>query len=156
MIITIIIILTSGQLLTAQTANVQSIDAGGESTTGTMQTVYTIGETVVTEFSGTSIKASEGFINDITVEGSLSLGENTPEIAVKPYPNPTQNYIHLDYPKATTVHYIVVDSLGKVVVSQQCSGNKHRLNLSQLSQGIFFVKAITNKKELGIVKIINK
>ena len=156
LITTTIILAFFSNLILAQTAAIQSIDSGGESTTSTIKAVYTIGETVVTEFSDTNFKVSEGFINDITVEGTLSLGESTPEIAIKPYPNPTQNYIHLDYPLATTVNYVVVNSLGEIVLSLQLNGDKHQLNIDQFSQGIYFIKAINNKKELGTFKIIKQ
>jgi len=155
-IIILINILISGQLATAQIATIKSIDSGGESTTGNVQAVYTIGETGIVEYSGTSLKVSEGFINDISVEGSLSLEENTLKVTVKPYPNPTQDYIHIEYPNLVKVTYLLVDSTGKVVMQQQANSKKHQLSISQLPAGIYFVKATSNSQNIGTFKIVKQ
>lgn len=155
-IIIAIIALIFGQFLTAQTAITQSIDSGGESSTSNMQVVYTIGEVATAEFNGTNLKVSEGFINDITVKGSLSLEENILKVTVKPYPNPTQDYIHIDYPNLVKANYLILDSTGKVMLSQQDNGNKHQLNISQFPAGIYFVKATSNTQNLGSFKIVKQ
>lgn len=155
-IITAIIALIFGQFLTAQTAITQSIDSGGERTTGSIQAVYTLGETVIAEFNGTNLKVSEGFINDITVKGSLSLEENTLKVTLKPYPNPTQNYIHLEYPSVIKINYQIVDTTGKTVLSQQKNGSKHQLSISHLAVGIYYVSATSDTQNIGIFKIVKQ
>jgi hypothetical protein len=152
--ITLLIFFILVQLTTAQTATIQSIDAGGESTTGSIQAVYSIGETVVSEYSGSVLKVSEGFVNDVSVEGTLSIQEEAGLFEVRPYPNPTQNHLYIDYPSERSVTYHLYDPQGKRLFSKILNGPKHRLDISNLSIGIYIIQATHKQQSLGSFKII--
>lgn len=153
-IITLLILFTLVKLTTAQTANIQSIDTGGESTAGTIQAVYTLGEIVISEYSGSVLKVSEGFINDVSVEGTLSIQEEAGLFEVRPYPNPTQNHLYIDYPSERLVTYHLYDPQGKRLFSKILKGTKHRLDISNLSIGMYIIQATHNQQSLGSFKII--
>ena len=151
-IITVIIAIISGQLLTAQTALIQSIDVGGESTTASIQAVYIIGEVAANEYSDTNLKVSEGFLNDVSVVGTLSIKKGDIFFEIHPYPNPTLGEVYIDYPAAITVNYLIVDGNGKKVSAQSHAGRTHQLDINNLPKGIYFIKAM----RIGEFKIIKK
>jgi hypothetical protein len=70
---------------------------------------------------------------------------------VKIYPNPVKdNYIYIETGETTSDYIIIRDFTGKNVEKHITKSNITRINISNLSQGIYFISIFTGKK------IINK
>ena len=89
----------------SQTIEKFSIDSGGNSiTNGTIQLLFTIGEVNVQELSLSNVTISEGFINPLIGEPTLSLVAQGLSDVITIYPNPvtdilyTVSYTHLTLP----------------------------------------------------------
>ena len=57
------------------------------------------------------------------------------------YPNPVDTHFHLEYPSATQATYTVFDLSGKELATQSASGQTHNINVSDLSKGVYLLKA---------------
>ena len=84
-----------------------------------------------------------------TVYESLSFDNSSLVI----YPNPSKGLFNLE----TTVEreITVVDIFGKVILSAKIEAGSHQLNLSELANGIYFLKTGSNSK-LETVKLIKE
>lgn len=86
---------------------------------------------------------------------TIGIRENQLEAAI--YPNPTQNYVVIDWPATTSVKSIsVFDLTGKRVLQEEnVSGEQTQIDLSTLEKGIYTVKfdSGSNLKSKLIVKM---
>lgn len=72
------------------------------------------------------------------------------------YPNPTSDYIRVKLPKdMTKVSVTILDVLGKKVVYKKVYNNKNIIDVSHLSNGVYFAK-ITHDSESRTFKIIKE
>ena len=71
------------------------------------------------------------------------------------YPNPSKGIINFDYELNTSATLLIIDMLGHEIKSIELEnqGNK-RINISNLSKGIYFGKVIANNKLVDIKKIV--
>ena len=69
---------------------------------------------------------------------------NLPKI----YPNPSEGFLNLSFEKNYNGKIIVTDILGKAVYGDQMKGTEKRINLSNLSSGIYTVMM---ESELGYI-----
>ena len=78
------------------------------------------------------------------------------------YPNPTNGIVTINSAKGNTetVQVEVVDGIGKIVMknSVQFSSNakSHSLNLSELANGVYFIKLSPEKGKPELIKIIKE
>lgn len=88
----------------------------------------------------------------ITVNFTYDIVSSTPSISKKeffskPYPNPTNNFINLNYSLSNNSNKIVIcDILGNVVYSQILSNSEgiFRYNTQKLTKGIYFCSLFEN------------
>lgn len=66
-----------------------------------------------------------------------SLGITKQKLAIRFYPNPTKNTVHLDIPK--DVYYKLVSPLGQTLKKGYLVGNNKEIDLSQLPTSIYFL-----------------
>ena len=64
------------------------------------------------------------------------------------YPNPAQQLLHIDSPQARTVTYTVYDLGGKRLLTDHQSGTAHRINVSDLSKGVYLLTAKLGNQNL--------
>ena len=67
---------------------------------------------------------------------------------VSVYPNPAQQLLHIDSPQARTVTYTVYDLGGKRLLTDHQSGTAHRINVSDLSKGVYLLTAKLGNQNL--------
>jgi len=81
---------------------------------------------------------------------------NKLEISV--YPNPANNilYIKLDKFPQTSVNYTLYDIQGKELSSGSFEGQKHELNISHISKGIYFIRCTTGNQPATTKKVIKE
>jgi photosystem II stability/assembly factor-like uncharacterized protein len=62
-------------------------------------------------------------------------------IGVKIYPNPTKGMLNIEFERADYANKVVIRDLsGKIVLSERISGNRHAIDLSQVSKGIYLIE----------------
>ena len=80
------------------------------------------------------------FSNPISLEDTLS----TDEVSMSNfqlYPNPTKDFIIIELPSAIEVSKITIyDAMGKQLSTHQVSTTNHKIDVSQLSNGVYFLK----------------
>ena len=69
------------------------------------------------------------------------------------FPNPTSDYINIEYSGTEKLYVEVLDIIGKRISYQQIS-NRQQINVSDIASDLFIVKVSDeNQKLLGIVKV---
>ncbi|MBA4152805.1 S8 family serine peptidase [Flavobacterium sp.] len=111
-------------------------------------------------FKADILNSSSGWLPNntviITIENSLSTSENLIEF-VRVYPNPTQNYITIQLTNEIVgeTKIDLFDIQGRKIISKNTIQNTEELNLSGLTDGIYFL-SIQNNNHKIIKKIILK
>ena len=76
------------------------------------------------------------------------------------YPNPANNILHLSFEKKLNEDILlsIYNSLGKLVKQQQLAAysNDYKMNIGELSKGIYFIKFTSNKQPVYSSKFIKK
>ena len=91
--------------------------------------------------------------------GSLATADITNSNAVYLYPNPTSNILNLVVQNKleTPEAYTIINSLGQIIKTKNIETEEDlRINVSTLSQGIYFLKLSKNQAETSTVKFIKK
>ena len=92
-------------------------------------------------------------IDDIRIEEGVGIEENTCSPALSVYPNPATQMLNIKGEGFD--HCMVVNALGQTVVSEPMVNGELRLNISHLSNGVYFVKC-SGDGTVETVKIIKK
>ncbi|MBA3681322.1 MAG: T9SS type A sorting domain-containing protein [Bacteroidetes bacterium] len=140
--------------LTASGANTYSWN-----TTAT-NSVIVVSPTVTTGYTVTGTDAS-GCKNIALITQSVSTCTgiemlttlNSPAIIL--YPNPTNGNITVELNNESGKAIEVIDITGRVVLNVFSSENKVKVNINDLSNGIYYVK-VTNDNVINIIKIIKQ
>ena len=116
-----------------------SISSGGESTSnGSTSIIYSIGEINVAESTSGNIHISEGFISK-KLDSTLGIKDITKIKGAKLYPNPTIDYVNIDFTEIINAQIRIFNSSGKEVLSQIINDNKTRIDLSFLNRGLYLL-----------------
>lgn len=135
----------------------QVISSAGASATGTgVQLSWTVGEPVISTFTGTSAILTQGFHQSkltITSIEPVSL----PGLEIKVYPNPTLNRLNIDIVSGewNDLHLGLYDGNGKLLLFQPIRTTSETLNFDTYSPGLYFLKATRNSGEiLQVFKVV--
>lgn len=79
-------------------------------------------------------------INGLTRISEEPFKNNTPKI----YPNPTNSILNIEFENRIINKYTITDLAGHVIISSFTNSNKHQIDLSSLTQGIYIIN-INNK-----------
>jgi hypothetical protein len=107
-------------------------------------------DTIIVFISGGNQALSSLFIDNIRFSGG-NVGVKTialTDASIGVYPNPTSDdaTLKIALPKSTTVSYVVMNSLGQTIISENMGFMKDgvhviKLSTSDYSTGVYFVKA---------------
>ena len=80
------------------------------------------------------------------------------KIEINIYPNPANNtlYIKLDKFPQMAVNYTLYDIQGKELLSGSFEGQKHEVNISHISKGIYFIRCTTENQPATVKKVIKE
>ena len=99
-------------------------------------------------------------IDDLCVsENSTSLVvENLPDLAGSIYPNPATDFVNVqfDIGKYHHAHLQMVNNSGQVMYSSVLSTFNHRIDLTNIAAGIYFVKIMTDEGNMVRKVVVNK
>ncbi|MFY7885907.1 MAG: T9SS type A sorting domain-containing protein, partial [Dolichospermum sp.] len=148
-------VLCAGQSTTLTLSGANSYSINGIATNSisilnpTVSNVFTI--------SGSN---SNGCINSNTlallVNPCTSIYKSVNNEAISIYPNPFFDIISLKIPSAEqeNIEFIVVNELGKIVISQKIYKSNTSINCVYLSKGVYIAYILKNKHPIEIIKIL--
>ncbi|MGH1337773.1 MAG: DUF7619 domain-containing protein [Aureispira sp.] len=79
----------------------------------------------------------------------------TKEMALKVYPNPTQDYITIELSEEATATITILNNLGQVILSKPSTGKNTSIQLKQLPAGIYYL-SIHDGVQTAVQKIIKQ
>jgi hypothetical protein len=134
-----------------------SIDSGGGiSSSGTIEMVSTIGEMAIQEATSSNFHISEGFINPDILN---SLGVTTYGVLtqVSVYPNPTVDFVHIEFENSGTYEIVLTDLNGRQLFQQAKQASNFQVDLSKY-EGAAYLLMVKNKttRNYNIFKIIKQ
>ena len=127
--------------------------SGGSVSNGTVEMVYTTGETFVSESDVSATHLSEGFIGP-DLAAMLGVENYVPIRGVHLYPNPVKDFLNIRFDNAGKYVVRLYDLSGKLLMERHLEGDALRLDLRNLHSGLFLL-AITapDQKAFGSFKV---
>tara|TARA_B110000285_G_scaffold215240_1_gene261411 strand:- start:296 stop:778 length:483 start_codon:yes stop_codon:yes gene_type:complete len=134
----------------------ESSNASGGDASGSGGTVaYSIGQTVYTYESGTNGNTNPGVQQPYEIY-SVGTDEELSTISLITYPNPTSDYLILEFADYSNekIDYQLIDLNGKVILNNSINNAQTTVDLNAYSKGIYFIKVIKESEEIKTFKII--
>jgi len=134
-----------------------SIDSGGDSATvGSTTLLYTLGEVVVHETTNGNIHISEGFIS-ASILDMLEISDYAELVGVSMYPNPTIDYVKINF-STNKIHLITLfDYSGKQLgVFQSGNDFSFSLDMRKYSIGVYVVVVQNKHRQYKTFKLVKK
>lgn len=139
-----------------QTIEQSLISTSGETfKTQNFQFDWSIGEVSTSTFTNSQIKLTEGFHQKdikITEVNVPSINQFKFEV----YPNPATNYIVIkaDAINIPKVRSIISDTNGKVIMKPTISSTNQEIDVSQLTNGIYYLRILYDNNTIKTYKIV--
>ena len=89
----------------------------------------------------------------IIVDVTTSVDLNNILSNIKVYPNPSNGYITIENPNKSEFIIIVTDVIGKPIIKKTLYNKNNEINLSSLSDGMYFI-TINNEDKINTITII--
>ena len=117
----------------------------------TVLTVYSVNVTDSTTTCGASASVT------VDVNACTGINELT-ESSISIYPNPSFGFVKIALAKQfiTNSSIAIYDALGKLIVTQELGSEINTLNISELKNGMYTYKVLSNTTVLKIGKIVNQ
>lgn len=143
-------------LLRGQTIILQLVGTSGESViNATYQLDFSIGEMLIETCENPQYLLTQGFHQGTY---TISAIEENPALSyqIKVYPNPVNDFIHLEIgtPITESIIYIVTDQNGKITHRARTNELLSLIDFSGYSKGIYFLTVMQNNHLLKSFKII--
>jgi len=114
-----------------------SIDSGGAMAQNSgLQMLFTIGEVVVQENNVGTLQISEGFISP-EIMTSLGIEDFTSSLKVEIFPNPTSDFLNLNFEKESNYSIGIYNMNGKLIFDKTITNIENQINISQMTSGIY-------------------
>lgn len=97
--------------------------------------------------------------DDLTVFGPVGIDENKRDEMVSIYPTPSPGMLHLKFDNdVSSIRYSINNVIGKTVAegNAETTNRKFTLNLTELTDGIFFIRIKTKEHEISRRFIIRR
>lgn len=150
-------IITFGLSCQAQTISSSVISTAGKVYNSTSnQLNWTLGEPVIRLMTTTDLQISSGYHNQLNLE-ALSIEDNEITTSLKIYPNPASDYLVISKLTLDEVSVNIYNELGQSLIKYSTSLKESRIDLRQLSTGVYIVNINNNDtKKSNSYKIIKK
>jgi hypothetical protein len=129
--------------------------AGKTETNSNHKMTYTVGETVIGVMTAGGSQLGNGYYPGLDLQ-VLSVEDNTLDVQIKVYPNPTSKSLYVYHPDLNSFTIYLVDLNGKLLY--QGNINKEEpLDISNYTVGMYLLTIENNEtKQKNIYKIIKK
>lgn len=97
--------------------------------------------------------------DDLTIFGPVGINENNKDEIVNIYPTPSQGILNLKFSNdVSSISYSINNVIGKTVMegNAETANRKYTLNLSELTDGIYFIRIKTSDREISRRFIIRR
>jgi hypothetical protein len=131
-----------------------SVPAGGNGTGTGGAVSYSVGQIAYSTNTSNSGNASEGLQQPYELFLVTGVGDQSVELSVKAYPNPTLDLITLEIARYESLSYLFTDANGKLVSQNKISSNLTEINCKELCSGVYFLKVYNENGQLRNFKLI--
>lgn len=100
---------------------------------------------------GTGCSSSD--TTSLKVEDCTGIEKLTSTQEISVYPNPTKSSVTINYSNGSVTKIIVSDLSGRVLLVDNCSGNQHTIDLSNVSNGIYMIQ-LTSDRHISTAKVV--
>ena len=152
-----IVLLTAGLLWAGLAQAQESTNASGGDDTGSGGTVaYSVGQIVYTTNTGTTGSVAQGVQQPYEISVVLGIEDNSINLELTAYPNPTANFLTLNVGKAelSTLNFQLFDISGKLIESRKIISSSETIAMEKLPTATYFLKVTYNNNEVKTFKII--
>ena len=141
--------------LTAQAQQVTTATGGDASGSGGA-VAYSVGQIVYTTNTGTTGSVAQGVQQPYEISIVLGIEDNSINLELTAYPNPTTNYLTLNVGKAelSTLNFQLYDISGKLIESRKIISSTETIGMANLPSATYFLKVSNNNNEVKTFKII--
>ena len=148
-------VLLLGLGLTAQ-AQQATIATGGNASGSGGTVAYSVGQIVYTTNTGITGSAAQGVQQPYEISIVLGIEDNSINLELTAYPNPTTNYLTLNVGKAelSTLSFQLYDIIGKLIESRKIISSSESITMENLPTATYFLKVSNNNNEVKTFKII--
>jgi surface protein len=87
---------------------------------------------------------------------SVAINEIQNSLNLKIYPNPTSNYLIIENPNSSTLQYSVHNPLGQIIKDGQLLQTENKLNLSDVTAGIYLLKIRNQEGVVQVMRIVKE
>ena len=146
--------------------------AGNTATSGTVVLSSTVGETFTNKLSSANNIITQGFQQGNIIVARLSESEGksenesenfanksllnqSGEIALKIFPNPTTDFVNITSESAEQINFIVLDASGKLIQQLQHTAQQTQIDFTKLNASTYFIIA-QNAKAKNTFKVIKQ
>jgi hypothetical protein len=151
----LILILLATTFSYSQSISKQVIGTAGKTQTNSnIKVNWTIGEPVVGLMTSGGNQLGNGYYSSMDLQ-ALSIEDNTLDLKIKVYPNPTSQMLYVSHPELNSFLINIFDLNGKEIYSGFIT-KESPLDLSNYQQGIYMVtienEKINKKNNYKIIK----
>ncbi len=136
----------------------ESVNATGGNASGSGGSAsYSVGQVVYTTNTGTNGSVAQGVQQPFEISVVTGLEEAKGiNLTVSAYPNPVTDNLTLtvDNFELSTLNFQLYDIYGKLLESKKVESNQTSIVMSNLVPATYFLKVISNNKEVKTFKII--
>ena len=135
----------------------QATTATGGNASGSGGTVaYSVGQIVYTTNTGTTGSVAQGVQQPYEIFTVLGIEDNSINLDLAAYPNPTANFLTLNLGNAelSTLNFQLYDISGKLIESRKIISSSETIAMENLPTATYFLKVSSNNNEIKIFKII--
>jgi hypothetical protein len=148
-------VLLLGLGLTAQAQ--QAITTTGGNASGSGGSVsYSVGQMVYKTTNGSLGTVAQGVQQPYEISIVLGIEDNSVNLKLTAYPNPTNNSLTLNAGNAelSTLNFELYDISGKLIESRKIISSSETIAMENLPTATYFLKVNNNNNEVKIFKII--
>ena len=141
--------------LTAQ-AQQATTATGGDASGSGGAVAYSVGQIVYTTNTGTTGSVAQGVQQPYEISIVLGIEDNSINLGLSAYPNPTTNFLTLNVGNAelSTLNFQLYDILGKLIESRKIISISETIAMENLPTATYFLKVSNNNNEVKTFKII--
>jgi hypothetical protein len=134
--------------------------SGGEATGEGGTVSYSVGQVAYSTHTGTSGSVSEGVQQPYEISVIIGVEETGINLNISAFPNPTTDYLTLkianDAIQETRFTMALYDVNGRVIKQQVIVANETTIEMANFVPATYFLRVISDNKEVKTFKIIKK
>jgi len=125
-----------------------TVDSSGGSFTISGLTGGSVWDYTVTDPNGCSVTVTD------TLAGSLGVSEL--ELEFKLAPNPSMDYVKINFPHSMNADIVVLNQVGEIVLTGTVEGSEKVLSIDRLSPGLYFLRISDKEHNYSVKRFIKE